>query len=341
MAMSRPSWLNRFDGADFDRTVSHQSHRITPLKRMSLCVITCAFLLVTATASAAEHPLAKMPELRKLGAYVSGPVYHKRRRLTQKVCNITPGEGNSVLKPGVVLELLRDRSITGLHIFGAPGESTLESNVYYQVEIAQGVLAELGKLRHLDYLTFYGVDLSGKDGLEFLGSLQNLKMLSLAKCHIEMKDVVAHLSDFPHLQKLYVTNDRFDYRKYGKNKPLPRVVEASEIAKLVKGSPKLEFVSLVTNDFYRPEAIALFRNLESLNRLNIAVSIDRSPAFSSPLHPNQVAAGKKLDEQFQNKGFVSPTVPRTNPKKDYWIPNKMIYVPEIAERAAGERRSEK
>ena len=241
-----------------------------------------------------------------------------------KICRISPGERNSVLKQGALLALRKNKSVAGLDLFGAPSQSTL-SSVYYRVYIEDRVFEDVGKLTQLEYLNFYGVDLTRGIGLKCLAKLENLRKIYLTNCNVEIKQVLAHLPKCPNLEIVMILNQlpdnskRFDKRQ---------VVSAKEIARFTSRSPKLKMIVLQSTERYEPEAITQFVKLAHLDHFHIR-TVGNMPAKSFKVIPQQHAEGKKLEKLFTDHGFKRIRHSGQRWKKSFSIPHTMIHVPRL------------
>jgi hypothetical protein len=246
----------------------------------------------------------------------------------KRIGGVSPGEVNSVLKQGTLLTLLKDKSVAGLDLFGAPLESSLSAAVYYRVYIEEGVLKDVGKLTHLEYLNLYHVDLTRGVGLRCLTKLDNLRVLRLTNCKVEIKQILAHLPTCPNLEIVKVWNDKFQWPDDSERFQNRQVITATETAKFTSGSPKLKALFLESTERYEPEAIAQFAKLVELNYLHIR-TVDNMPAESVKIVPQQRSQGERLEKLFRDNRFKRWRNSSQRLTKSYTLPHTSIYVPQL------------
>jgi len=237
----------------------------------------------------------------------------------------------------------------------------LAANQYYQVHVEPGVVADIGRLTHLERLDLCRFDLTemdalnslanleklthlklssctlNKTSLRFLSKLENLEELRLYECDVKFKDVVTALPACPNLQRIHVD-------EYRSSDPLTTtgiqrdgVVKQVDVGKLVESSPQLKELYLATDELYEPTALEEFLKLESLNSLHIRI-VTRPDDFEyPPLHSGQRDQCKRVRQMFEQQGLKRWISSSQSRNKSFTLPAYAIYVPKMSsDPAAGE-----
>jgi len=302
--------------------------RVKSLTTIALALLVAKGLFVAAPGGAVSAPPpagAVLPEARlsihdAIWSLDGKPIKPK------KICRISPGEENSVLKQGALLKLKDKESVAGLDLFGGPSESSLRATVYYRVYIEDGVLADIGRLERLEYLNLYQVDLTRGVGLKFLNNLKKLRVLRLTDCNVEVKDILAHLPQCPNLEIVKIWNGKFQWPAESPRFKNRRVIHGMEVARLTTGSPKLRVLFLQSSELYAPAAIEEFARLKKLDHIHIR-TVGNMPADTLRVTPRQKAAGERLEKLLEKAGLRRWRHSGQSWSKSFTLPHAMVYAP--------------
>lgn len=294
----------------------------------ALTLITIAFSAIVALDVRAEPP-PKNVELRQPSLPVrDGKWSLDGERIEPfKICKVSPGESDCVLKSGALTKVFRDKDVAGLDFFGSPLESSLRATVYYQVHFEDEILEEISDLTQLQYLNLHGVDLTRGIGLEFLAKLKHLRVIRFTDCNVEFKEILEHLPKCPNLEILKLWNGEYQWPDESERFTKRRVIGEQEIALFTNNSPKLFQLYLHSSELYEPEAISRFAKLSALRNLDI-MPVGNMPAETLKASPQQSAEQKKLEMLFIDRGYIEWRQPSDSWKKSFRFRSTMISVSE-------------